>query len=112
MHLLYNNFLFHALMFSELVLNLFQVSALFQDHPDLLVEFTHFLPDTSATASTQFAPSQRNSMLRDRSSAMPPMRQMHIDKVYFHFEFHILVHFFLFILPASILFLFLISHCY
>lgn len=68
---------------------LFQVSALFQDHPDLLGEFTHFLPDTSGTASIQVAPSQRNSMLRDRSSAMPPMRQMLVDKVYFYFEFHI-----------------------
>ncbi|XP_050375013.1 paired amphipathic helix protein Sin3-like 4 isoform X2 [Argentina anserina] len=57
-----------------------EVSALFRDHADLLVEFTHFLPDNSATASTQFAPSQRNSMLRDRSSAMLPMRQMHVDK--------------------------------
>nr|XP_011463409.1 PREDICTED: paired amphipathic helix protein Sin3-like 4 isoform X2 [Fragaria vesca subsp. vesca] len=57
-----------------------EVSALFQDHPDLLGEFTHFLPDTTGTASIQVAPSQRNSMLRDRSSAMPPMRQMLVDK--------------------------------
>jgi len=28
-----------------------QVAILFRDHSDLLVEFTHFLPDTSATAS-------------------------------------------------------------
>ncbi len=60
---------------------LFQVAALFQDHNDLLDEFTHFLPDSSATASTHFAQSGRNSMLRDRSSAMPIMRQMHVDKV-------------------------------
>ncbi|CAL2231521.1 unnamed protein product [Prunus armeniaca] len=30
--------------------------------------------------SIHFAPSHRNAMLRDRSSAMPPMRQMHVDK--------------------------------
>ncbi|XP_016647559.1 PREDICTED: paired amphipathic helix protein Sin3-like 4 isoform X1 [Prunus mume] len=57
-----------------------EVAALFQEHSDLLVEFTHFLPDTSGTASIHFAPSHRNAMLRDRSSAMPPMRQMHVDK--------------------------------
>ncbi|KAK9277386.1 hypothetical protein L1049_006929 [Liquidambar formosana] len=57
-----------------------EVAALFQDHPDLLVEFTHFLPDSSATASAQYAPSGRNSLLRDRGSAMPTMRQMHVDK--------------------------------
>ncbi|GMY26135.1 paired amphipathic helix protein Sin3-like 4 isoform X1 [Fagus crenata] len=57
-----------------------EVAALFQDHNDLLDEFTHFLPDSSATASTHFAQSGRNSMLRDRSSAMPIMRQMHVDK--------------------------------
>ncbi|KAM1303484.1 hypothetical protein ACFX2F_021293 [Malus domestica] len=55
-----------------------EVAALFQDHPDLLVEFTHFLPDTTGTASIH--PPHRNSMLRDRSSAMPTMRQMHADK--------------------------------
>ncbi|KAL2344258.1 hypothetical protein Fmac_005543 [Flemingia macrophylla] len=47
-----------------------EVAALFQDHADLLEEFTHFLPDTSGTASTHYA-SARNSLLRDRSSAMP-----------------------------------------
>ncbi|KAJ7943566.1 Paired amphipathic helix protein Sin3-like [Quillaja saponaria] len=57
-----------------------EVAALFQDHADLLVEFTHFLPDASAAASTHYAPSIRNSILRDRSSAMPTMRQMHVDK--------------------------------
>ncbi|PON46541.1 Histone deacetylase interacting protein [Parasponia andersonii] len=57
-----------------------EVATLFQDHPDLLVEFTHFLPDTSATASTHYPPSARNSMLRDKTSAMPTMRQIHVDK--------------------------------
>ncbi|KAK7317569.1 hypothetical protein RJT34_01918 [Clitoria ternatea] len=56
-----------------------EVAVLFQDHPDLLEEFTHFLPDTSGTASTHYA-AARNSLLRDRSSAMPPVRQMHVDK--------------------------------
>jgi len=58
-----------------------QVSALFQDHGDLLEEFTHFLPDTSGAAAAHFA-SARNPLLRDRSSAMTTGRQMHVDKVY------------------------------
>ncbi|XP_016649515.1 PREDICTED: paired amphipathic helix protein Sin3-like 4 isoform X2 [Prunus mume] len=57
-----------------------EVAALFQDNSDLLVEFTHFLRDTSGAASIHYAPSHKNSMLSDRSSAMPPMRQMHVDK--------------------------------
>uniref|UniRef100_A0A0R0LCZ1 Histone deacetylase interacting domain-containing protein n=1 Tax=Glycine max TaxID=3847 RepID=A0A0R0LCZ1_SOYBN len=56
-----------------------EVAAIFQDHPDLLDEFTHFLPDASAAASTHYA-SARNSMLRDRSSAMPTIRQLHVEK--------------------------------
>ncbi|RDX80436.1 Paired amphipathic helix protein Sin3-like 4, partial [Mucuna pruriens] len=56
-----------------------EVAALFQDHADLLEEFTHFLPDTSGAASTNYA-SARNSLLRDRSSAMPTARQMHAEK--------------------------------
>ncbi|XP_019445511.1 PREDICTED: paired amphipathic helix protein Sin3-like 4 isoform X1 [Lupinus angustifolius] len=51
-----------------------EVAALFQGHHDLLDEFTHFLPDTSTAVSA------RNSMVRDRSSAMPTVRQMHVDK--------------------------------
>lgn len=57
-----------------------EVAALFQDHSDLLMEFTHFLPDASATASAHYAPSGRTSIHRDRNSAMPTMRQMNIDK--------------------------------
>ncbi|KAL2349345.1 hypothetical protein Fmac_003345 [Flemingia macrophylla] len=56
-----------------------EVAAIFQDHPDLLDEFTHFLPDASAAASTHYV-SARNSMLRDRGSAMPTVRQMHVEK--------------------------------
>ncbi|KOM29205.1 hypothetical protein LR48_Vigan636s000400 [Vigna angularis] len=55
-----------------------EVAAIFQDHPDLLDEFTHFLPDASAAASTHYA-SARNSILRDRSS-MPTVRPMHVEK--------------------------------
>ncbi|CAI0386549.1 unnamed protein product [Linum tenue] len=50
-----------------------EVATLFKDHHDLLREFTHFLPDNSASASTHFVSSNRNSILRDRSSAMPAM---------------------------------------
>ncbi|XP_059648928.1 paired amphipathic helix protein Sin3-like 4 isoform X2 [Cornus florida] len=59
-----------------------EVAALFRDHLDLLTEFTHFLPDASAAASIHFAPSGRNSICRrdDRSSPMPTMRHMHVEK--------------------------------
>lgn len=59
---------------------------LFRDHDDLLLEFTHFLPDASATVPMHHAPSVRNpsgTILRrdERSSAVPTMRQTHVDKV-------------------------------
>ncbi|XWS63595.1 hypothetical protein CRYUN_Cryun06bG0114100 [Craigia yunnanensis] len=57
-----------------------EVAALFKDHPDLLLEFTHFLPDTSATASNHYASSARKSIPRDRSSAMPGMHAVPADK--------------------------------
>ncbi|KAJ8760863.1 hypothetical protein K2173_021901 [Erythroxylum novogranatense] len=57
-----------------------EVSALFQDHDDLLKEFTHFLPDSSAAASMHYATSGRNSIYRDRSSTIPAVRQMYFDK--------------------------------
>uniref|UniRef100_A0A5B6ZFS1 Putative paired amphipathic helix protein Sin3-like 4 isoform X2 n=1 Tax=Davidia involucrata TaxID=16924 RepID=A0A5B6ZFS1_DAVIN len=59
-----------------------EVAVLFQDHSDLLMEFTHFLPDTSAAASLPYAPSGRNSIFRrdDRSSPIPMMRHMHVEK--------------------------------
>ncbi|KAK9675722.1 hypothetical protein RND81_11G026400 [Saponaria officinalis] len=53
-----------------------EVALLFRDHRDLLEEFTHFLPDTSATA----APSVRNSVLQNRNAAMPTTRPIHIDR--------------------------------
>ncbi|XP_010272120.1 PREDICTED: paired amphipathic helix protein Sin3-like 4 isoform X1 [Nelumbo nucifera] len=59
-----------------------EVATLFHEHPDLLSEFTHFLPDSSATVPTQHAPSGRNSFLRrdERCTAMPAFRQIHVDK--------------------------------
>ncbi|KAK6155145.1 hypothetical protein DH2020_009393 [Rehmannia glutinosa] len=59
-----------------------EVSALFDDHPDLLDEFTRFLPDTSATASAPHASFGRHSFHRydERSSALPTMRPSHTDK--------------------------------
>ncbi|CAI8587748.1 unnamed protein product [Vicia faba] len=55
-----------------------EVAALFQDHPDLLDGFIHFLPDVSAAASAHTV--ARNSGFRDRSSAMPTVRQVHLEK--------------------------------
>ncbi|PSR88338.1 Paired amphipathic helix protein Sin3-like [Actinidia chinensis var. chinensis] len=58
-----------------------EVAALFREHRDLLVEFTNFLPDTSAAASILYAPSGRNSVFRrdDRSSPFPTQRHMHVE---------------------------------
>ncbi|XP_057481650.1 paired amphipathic helix protein Sin3-like 4 [Actinidia eriantha] len=58
-----------------------EVAALFREHRDLLVEFTNFLPDTSAAASILYAPSGRNSVFRrdDRSSPFPAQRHMHVE---------------------------------
>ncbi|XP_059670241.1 paired amphipathic helix protein Sin3-like 2 isoform X2 [Cornus florida] len=57
-----------------------EVAALFEDHSDLLEEFTKFLPDASATA--QHVPFGRHSFHRydERSSAVPTARQTHVDK--------------------------------
>ncbi|OIW10525.1 hypothetical protein TanjilG_15897 [Lupinus angustifolius] len=59
-----------------------EVAALFQGHSNLLNEFTHFLPYTSAAAaSNHYVPAQ-NCIFRDSisSSTMLTMRQMHVDK--------------------------------
>lgn len=54
-----------------------QVAILFRDHHDLLVEFTHFLPDTSAATST---PDSVKMSVRDRGiKSLPAMRDS--DKV-------------------------------
>ncbi|XP_055805599.1 paired amphipathic helix protein Sin3-like 2 isoform X2 [Solanum dulcamara] len=59
-----------------------EVAALFEDHPDLLDEFTRFLPDTSGTASATQTLFGRSSFNRydERSSAIPSLRQSHMDK--------------------------------
>ncbi|KNA15721.1 hypothetical protein SOVF_095600 isoform A [Spinacia oleracea] len=57
-----------------------EVAALFRDHRDLLEEFTHFLPDTSAATPGQNGPSGKNSILRDRNSGMPSTRLLHVDR--------------------------------
>ncbi|KAL6983585.1 hypothetical protein U1Q18_016969 [Sarracenia purpurea var. burkii] len=59
-----------------------EVAALFREHRDLLVEFTNFLPDSSAAASLPYAPSGRNSIFRrdDRSSPLPAPKHMHVEK--------------------------------
>ncbi|KAG7981890.1 hypothetical protein I3843_04G021300 [Carya illinoinensis] len=54
-----------------------EVATLFDNHSDLLDEFTRFLPD-----SAHNAPHLQNSFLRinERSSSTPTVRQMHMDK--------------------------------
>lgn len=60
------------------------MAILFRDHHDLLVEFTHFLPDTSATASTN---DSLKMPVRDRGiKSLPSMRQIDLDKVSFCFS--------------------------
>lgn len=61
----------------------FQVASLFDDQPDLLDEFTRFLPDTSATTSTHQGQYGHNPYPRfnERTSATPTLRPMPIDKV-------------------------------
>ncbi|KAI3793967.1 hypothetical protein L1987_36591 [Smallanthus sonchifolius] len=58
-----------------------EVASLFDDHPDLLDEFTRFLPDASAAASAHHA-SLRHSYQRydERSSALGPLRAGQHDK--------------------------------
>ncbi|XP_076936872.1 paired amphipathic helix protein Sin3-like 2 isoform X2 [Bidens hawaiensis] len=59
-----------------------EVASLFYDHPDLLDEFTRFLPDASAAASTHHSSFLRQTYNRydERSSAMGPHRHTQIDK--------------------------------
>ncbi|KAL9149445.1 hypothetical protein ABFS82_12G110600 [Erythranthe guttata] len=59
-----------------------EVSVLFQDHADLLVEFTHFLPCTSGSASVQYVQPGRNQILRgdDRGSPITSTRPIHVEK--------------------------------
>ncbi|KAL3654153.1 hypothetical protein CASFOL_003834 [Castilleja foliolosa] len=55
-----------------------EVSVLFQNHADLLVEFTHFLPDTSGTASIQYATPVRNHNLHGND--MTVANPNHVEK--------------------------------
>lgn len=75
---------FCSLSLDRVLINCLQVAALFDDHADLLEEFTRFLPDTSATAPAPHASFGRHPFNRydDRSSALPAMRQSHLDKVF------------------------------
>ncbi|KVH92744.1 Histone deacetylase interacting, partial [Cynara cardunculus var. scolymus] len=59
-----------------------QVAALFDDQPDLLDEFTRFLPDASAAATAHLASLGRHSYHRydERSSAMATFKQPQMDK--------------------------------
>ncbi|XP_024015380.1 paired amphipathic helix protein Sin3-like 5 isoform X2 [Eutrema salsugineum] len=56
-----------------------EVALLFHDHKDLLVEFVHFLPDTSGSGSV-YPFSGRNAVPRDNNSAVPAMHPKHFDK--------------------------------
>ncbi|EPS59274.1 hypothetical protein M569_15534, partial [Genlisea aurea] len=59
-----------------------EVATLFNDHPDLLDEFTRFLPDTSSSAAPSHGSLSRHSFNRydDRSSPLPTVRQSQVDK--------------------------------
>lgn len=73
----------NIIIYYNLILQFTQVATLFDDHPDLLDEFTRFLPDASAAASAHQASFLRQSYNRydERSSAMAPLRHTQIDKV-------------------------------
>ncbi|KAI3791700.1 hypothetical protein L2E82_05561 [Cichorium intybus] len=60
-----------------------RVATLFDDHPDLLEEFTRFLPDVSTAASAHQASFLRQSYNRrdERSSNMAPLRRTILDKI-------------------------------
>ncbi|PPS02262.1 hypothetical protein GOBAR_AA18401 [Gossypium barbadense] len=59
-----------------------EVASLFEDHPDLLDEFTRFLPDSAAAPLTQQVPYSRTSTQRynEQSSATPTLRHIQMDK--------------------------------
>ncbi|KAE8667565.1 hypothetical protein F3Y22_tig00112399pilonHSYRG00011 [Hibiscus syriacus] len=59
-----------------------EVASLFENHSDLLEEFTRFLPDSSAAPLTQQVPYGHNSTqyYDERSSATPNMRHTQMDK--------------------------------
>ncbi|KAL3511225.1 hypothetical protein ACH5RR_030626 [Cinchona calisaya] len=59
-----------------------EVAVLFCNHNDLLVEFTHFLPETQAIASVRTTQPGRNSTLPhdDRGSPLTMGRPVHFEK--------------------------------
>ena len=66
-----------------LILLLMQVAVLFHNHHDLLEEFTHFLPDTSAPPGAHVSSSRAVMRGReDMSSMMPSMRHPYVDRVF------------------------------
>ncbi|CAN4116256.1 unnamed protein product [Withania somnifera] len=60
-----------------------EVCYLFRDHPDLLEEFTHFLPDAMAAVQARNAQAHRAHILHydEKSSSMTAARHMHVEKV-------------------------------
>ncbi|XAR48027.1 hypothetical protein NMG60_11030718 [Bertholletia excelsa] len=59
-----------------------EVASLFHEHDDLLKEFRHFLPDSSAAGPLPHAPSGRNYICRrdDKGSVLPLLQQNHVEK--------------------------------
>ncbi|KAK8566032.1 hypothetical protein V6N12_059575 [Hibiscus sabdariffa] len=59
-----------------------EVASLFEDHPDLLEEFTRFLPNSSAAPLTQQVTYGQNSSQRynERNSATVTLRQIQMDR--------------------------------
>ncbi|CAH2047457.1 unnamed protein product [Thlaspi arvense] len=69
-----------------------EVTLLFQDHEDLLMEFVHFLPDTSGSASTHYPLSGRNVVPRDKNCPASAMHPRHFEKVSLIYPFLNFVH--------------------
>jgi len=59
----------------------FQVSLLFEDHSDLLDEFTKFLPEAASVSAQHAFPRNSFQRINERSSATPALR--HVEKVNF-----------------------------
>ncbi|KAI4321360.1 hypothetical protein MLD38_034752 [Melastoma candidum] len=59
-----------------------EVAGLFEDHSDLLEEFTRFLPDNSTTTFQQSFPHVRSSLQNnnERNGSIPSLRQFHLDR--------------------------------
>ncbi|KAK6913176.1 Paired amphipathic helix [Dillenia turbinata] len=57
-----------------------EVATLFGNHPDLLEEFTRFLPNTYASVPAQHVPYGWNAVPRCDERSSVPMRQTHPDK--------------------------------